>query len=213
MNINFKNNKNIKTIIITLIEIIVIYFFTRLLISLGVINVGNNKGINDDNIETQEKEKSTNVKTKLVDDLICKDSEETFGDVTVKLKQELEDEVCSTVSITINDKDIRDDVAIWVNSYEIYDNNVFIMSMNTSGPLLTIYSLNDESVVMKLLPETLNDYWVESYTIEKNKIIIVGRECAEQCGNISTGHSKAKFKIKYSGNEFSKPEIIKKYKY
>lgn len=207
-----ENQKNSKVVISLLIIIIGILTVFCILFATGTISFNNNttnnnqKNINDNNIVNG----NNIIQTKLVDNLNCSNSETTFNEITVKVEQKNNDGICSVNSVKVNDKDIKNDVSMWIDSYEIYDNNVIIFSGSTSGKLLTIYSLSSNSVVMKLEPNNLSGYWVASYTTNNNIIIINGKECGEQCGNKSTGYSRATFEIEYSNNTFSSPKLVDK---
>ena len=172
-----------------------------------------------DNGQASEKNQTDNgnvtngtntIQTKLIDNLNCSNSETTFNGITVKLEQKTNNDVCSVSNMSINGKDIKGDISMWVNSYEIYDNNVIILSGDTSGTLFTIYSLSSNQIIVKLAPNSLEGYWVSSYKTNNNKITIEGKECGEQCGNISTGYKNATFEIEYSNNTFSVPKLVSK---
>lgn len=204
---NKKNNDTLKTV--AWVVIITCVILLSALLASGVLKynlqpINNNEPNKKDTIDNN----SDIIQTKLVENIDCNSSETTFNGVTVKLEQEKTNGVCAIRNITINDKDIKNDVSMWVDSYEIYDNNVIISSGNTSGRLFTIYSLSTNSTVMKLQPENLNGYWVTSYTTNNNTITINGKECGEQCGSKSTGYPSATFEIEYSNNTFSDPKLI-----
>lgn len=64
---------------------------------------------------------------------------------------------------------------------------------------------------MRLYPDTLEGYWVDSYKTENNKIIITGRECGLQCANTESGYPRATFEIEYNNNSFSSPKLVEKF--
>lgn len=207
-----KNNN--KGVIALLIVIIVILLALVVLFATGTISFKSNE-LNNNQQTTENGQTNTNngdepiaIQTKLVDNLLCNNSETTFNGITVKLEQEEEDMMCTTNSIAINNKNIKSDIQTYVKSYEIYDNNVIIFSGNTSGTLLSIYSLANNSTIMKLGPESLGGYKVISYYTDNNKIIINGEECGEQCGTGTTGYTKATFEIEYLNNNFSSPKLV-----
>lgn len=212
-----ENQNNNKGVIALLVVIIVILAVLCVLFATGTISFA--KGSTNNNEQTNQNEQTntanngtTNdsnvIQTKLVDNLVCNNSETTFNGITVKLEQKDNNGVCKVNSFTVNGKDIMNDVSLWVNSYEIYDNNVIIASGDTSGRLFTIYSLATNSAVMKLQPENLNGYWVTSYSTNNNIITINGKECGEQCGTGTTGYTKATYEIEYSNNSFSSPKLV-----
>lgn len=207
-----KQNNN-KVIIAVLLTVIIILAVLCVLFATNIISINGNKENNNQNDTNQENnnQENLNIPVKSVYDIDCENSETTYNGITVKLEQESDDMMCSTKKITINGKEIKDDISTWVTSYAIYDNNVIILSSNTSGTLLTIYSLSSDSAIMKLQPETLEGYWAKSYSINNNKILIEGKECGMQCGNNETGYSKATFEIEYSNKTFSNPKLVDRF--
>ena len=209
-----ENQNNNKGVIALLIVIIVILTALCILFATGTISFNNNSSSNNqqanenNQTNTSENTTTTNIQTKLVDNIDCNNSETTFNGITVKLEQKNNDGVCSVSNITVNGKDIKNDVSMWVTSYEIYDDNVIISSGDTSGRLFTIYSLSNNSAVMKLQPNNLNGYWVTSYTTNNNIITINGKECGEQCGTGTTGYTYATYEIEYSNHSFSNPKLV-----
>ena len=206
-----ENSHNKKGVILLLVAIIVILITLFTLLATGTISFKSNEIDNNDYNENINDNSTTTdnntIQTKLVDNLGCNDSQTNFNGISVKLEQKSEDMMCDISSFTINGKDIKDDVLMWVYSYEIYDNNVIILSGSTSGTLLTIYSLNHDSAIMKLSPDNLSGYWVKSYITNNRKIIINGEECGEQCGT-STGYPKATFEMEYYNNSFSFSKLV-----
>lgn len=206
-----ENQNNNKGVIVLLVVIIAILAVLCVLFATGTISFAKNSTNNNEQTNTTDNGTTNNsnvIQTKLVDNLVCNNSETTFNGITVKLEQKDNNGVCSVSSFTVNGKDIKNDVSLWVNSYEIYDNNVIIASGDTSGRLFTIYSLSTNSVVMKLQPETLDGYWVTSYSTNNNIITINGKECGEQCGTGTTGYTKATYEIEYLNNSFSNPKLV-----
>ena len=206
-----ENQNNNKGVIVLLVVIIAILAVLCVLFATGTISFAKNSTNNNEQTNTTDNGTTNNsnvIQTKLVDNLVCNNSETTFNGITVKLEQKDNNGVCSVSSFTVNGKEIKNDVSLWVNSYEIYDNNVIIASGDTSGRLFTIYSLSTNSAVMKLQPETLDGYWVTSYSTNNNIITINGKECGEQCGTGTTGYTKATYEIEYSNNSFSTPKLV-----
>ena len=206
-----ENQNNNKGVIVLLVVIIAILAVLCVLFATGTISFAKNSTNNNEQTNTTDNGTTNNsnvIQTKLVDNLVFNNSETTFNGITVKLEQKDNNGVCSVSSFTVNGKDIKNDVSLWVNSYEIYDNNVIIASGDTSGRLFTIYSLSTNSVVMKLQPETLDGYWVTSYSTNNNIITINGKECGEQCGTGTTGYTKATYEIEYLNNSFSNPKLV-----
>ncbi len=211
-----EQEKSNKGVIILLIVLVIILAVLCVLFATGTISLNNNQKPNENNQQTSENSQintdnnptTSIIQTKLVDNLVCKNSETTFNGITVKLVQSDNDGVCVTSSLLINNKDVKSDVQVWVNSYEIYDNNVIIHSGNTSGMLLTIYNVATNSAVMKLVPNTLNGYWAKSYTTNNSIITVNGQECGDQCGTGTTGYKYATFEIEYSDGTFTTPKLI-----
>lgn len=212
-----KKESNNKGIIILLIVIIIFSVTLGILFATKVIKnnnenttkENNNSNDNENNIKENNDTNNNVIQTKLVKTPNCDNSSTTFNGITVNLKQNLEDEVCVINSLTINGKDITDKLLVWVESYEIYDNNVLILSSDTGGTTLLIYSVESSSVVLDLTPDNLSGYFVESYNTNNEVITINGYECKEQCGYESTGNKNAVFEIKYSDNSFTIPKLIK----
>ena len=148
---------------------------------------------------------------KLVDTSNCSNSKISFNNISVDLKQVDNDGVCTIKEFAINGKDIKDDVSLWINSYEIYDNNVIIMSGDTSGNGLFIYNVSSKSIVVKLYPDNLNGYWPLAYSSSSlgidNGIVIKGFYCGEQCGFQDDKKRRALFTMKYENGKFSSPVL------
>ena len=165
---------------------------------------------NQTNISNSNTDSNTTIQTKLVDNLNCSNSETTFNGIIVKVEQKEENMVCMFSNITINGKKFDEIAGSYVESYEIYDNNVIMLLGNTSSKVFIIYNTSSNIMTMKLAPNSLEGYWVDSYKTSGNKITINGKECGEQCGNKSTGYIKATFEIEYSNGYFSTPKLIEK---
>lgn len=200
-------NKNNRLIVVLLIIIIGILIALCVLFATGTTGFNNNNNTNNDNNNESPNINSQSIQTKLVDNVYCNNSEITFNGINVKMEQD-GDDVCMLKSFKVNGKDIKNNLAVWVDSYEIFDNNLIILSGGTSGSWLYIYNITNDSIIMKLEPETLNGYWVNSYKTENNKLIIDGRECGEQCGIESTGKEIAEFEVEYLNGNFSTPKLI-----
>lgn len=202
------NNKGVITLLIVIIVIL-----TVLCVLFATKTTSFNNSTTDDKPNAENKPGTDNnedktIKTKLVDNLLCSNSNTTFNGITVNLEQVNNDGNCSLKSFTINDKNIKNDISSSITSYEIYDNNVIILSGDNSGLLFTIYSLSTNSPVVELQPNDLNGYFITSYTTNNNVITINGKECGEQCGNQTTGYTYATFEIEYLNNNFSTPKLI-----
>ena len=202
------NNKGVIALLIVIIIIL-----TVLCVLFATKTISFNGAVNDNKPNAENKPGTDNndtktIKSKLVNNLICSNSNTTFNGITVNLEQINNDGNCSLKTFTINDKDIKNDISSSVTSYEIYDNNVIILSGDNSGLVFTIYSLSTNSTVVELQPSNLNGYFVTSYTTNNNIITINGKECGEQCGNQTTGYAYATFEIEYLNNNFSNPKLI-----
>ena len=152
------------------------------------------------------------ISKKLIDVSNCSNSKTTFNNISVDLKQVDNDGVCTIKEFAINGKDIKGDVSLWINSYEIYDNNVIIMSGDTSGNGLFIYNVSSNSIIRKLNPDNLNGYWPKAYSSSDmgtdNGIVIKGFYCGEQCGYNESKYRRALFEMKYVNGKFSDPRLI-----
>lgn len=207
-----ENNSN-KIIILLLMVIIVILGVLCILFATDTLTF-NKKETNDNGeINTDvdnNKEKEIASKLVSIDNVKCNSSETTFNGVKVKLdlsKNEYDN--CVINDFTINNKKVKEK-GEWIDSYEIYDNNVIVMSYTTSSSLLSIY--NEEGVsIMRLSTDTLDGYFVDSYKTNNNKIIIEGRECGLQCGNEESDYPTATFEIEYANNSFSNPKLVQKH--
>lgn len=206
-----KQNNN-KTVIALLLVIIFILATLCILFATGTISFKNNTSNNNQNNNNNENINGNNtIPIKTVNADGCKNSEITFNGITIKLEQENNDSMCTTKSFTINSKEAKEEFkGTWIDSYTIYDNNIIVLSGDTSGTQFAIYSLSNNSIIMNLTPETLEGYWAKSYTINNNKIVIDGKECGLQCSNEESGYPKATFEIEYSNNSFSTPKLVEK---
>lgn len=172
-------NNSHKIIILLLMVIIVILGVLCILFATDTLTF-NKKETNDNGeINTDvdnNKEKEIASKLVSIDNVKYNSSETTFNGVKVKLdlsKNEYDN--CVINDFTINNKKVKEKDE-WIDSYEIYDNSVIVMSYTTSSSLLSIY--NEEGVsVIRLSTDTLDGYFVDSYKTNNNKIIIEGREC------------------------------------
>lgn len=210
-----KQNNNIAVIVLLLV-IIAILATLCVLFATDALTFNKKDDKKDNTIINDEKpseEKENKISSKLVslDTLKCESSETTFNGITVKVElAKNEFGGCGFKSFTINGKNI-DSLGEFVDSYEIYDNNVIILSGTTSSSAFTIYSLSTNDTIMRLYPDTLEGYWVDSYKTNNNKIIITGRECGLQCANTESGYPRATFEIEYNNNSFSSPKLVEKF--
>lgn len=157
-------------------------------------------------VESKETNDIT-ISKKLVSNLSCKNSETTFNNISIILEQN-NDDLCFVKKFTINGKDIKSEISSRVDSYEIFDKSVIIMSGDTSGNGLYIYNTSNGSMT-KLYPGNLEGYWPKSYTTNNNEIIINGVGCGEQCGySESEYNKKATFKMTYTNGSFSSPKLV-----
>lgn len=194
-------NKNNKKIIILLSVIITILGVLCVLFATGTISLKANISNDDNNV----------IQSKLIDNLNNGSSETTFNGITVKVEQDIEDMMCIADSIIINGKDVTKDNGMCVESYEFYDDNVIIMSNNTSGMVFTIYNTNSKSTILKYNGSEgiLNGFLVRSYSTNDNVIILNAYGCGDQCGSQNYGE-QVTFEIEYLNKTFSQPKIINK---
>lgn len=203
-----EGNNRCRIVILLLIIIIIILGGFVFLLSSGRIRLEGNDSCEKQNSASLDKHIS--IESKLVDHLLCNNSEEQFHSTNVLLSQSYNDSVCTLSSMKINGKELKDFLNLWVDSYEFYDNNIMILSGDTSGTKLVVYNLDSNTVIMNLEPSTLDGYWVKSYVTYNDKIVIIGQECGIPCGNNVTDLSMAMFEIDYKSGVFSKPKLVKK---
>lgn len=171
-------------------------------------NSNNNIVKQDSNENNTVNTSETTINKKLVNNLSCKNSNTTFNNVSIELEQKEDDGVCKVQKFTINGKDIKEDISSWVDSYEIFDKSVIIMSGDTSGNGLYIYNTIN-SIMKKISTDELKGYWPKSYTTTDNKIIIDGVGCGAQCGYSESDYNKtATFEIIYLNGSFSLPMLV-----
>ncbi len=209
-------NKNMKNVLLAIVVIIVI-FVVGFFLGKGLFNKvssSNNNSSNEqvtDNNTDNNMNNSTEVEenTEPSNSLSCKNVNTTINGINIQIEEKDGDGVCVISKFKINDKDIKDDLNLWVDAYDVLDNNVIILSRDTSGSKLDIYSLASKSMVVKLTPEKLEGYWPESYTLDGSDIMISGSGCGEQCGYDESSYKKeATFKMSYSNGVFSSPKIV-----
>ena len=160
--------------------------------------------------DTQALALANEIISKLVT-LNCEDSNETFNNITINIKQKNDNGMCVLDSILINNKEIKNNISTYVKSYEFYNDNIIIFNADTSSSLLTIYNSTNETS-KSYSSYNLSGYKVDSYYTKDNKIIINGKECGAQCGNPDTEYKNAIFEIEYINNTFTEPKLIEKTK-
>ncbi len=230
-----EQNKNMNTITTVLIAIIAVLVTLCILLATGTISLQSNNTNNEQNNsnnsqenQNQQAENNTNnnnsnnnathnggndntIQYRQISNLNCSNSELTYNDINVKINQKSEDLMCSLNSVTVNGQDIKSNLLHSVDSYAVYDNNVLFLTGDSSGTKFIIYNPASNSVTMALYPNTLNGYWVKSFTTDNSKITITGEECGPQCGYESTNEPYATYEITYSNHTFSSPKFIKKF--
>ena len=201
-----KNNN--KGVIALLVVIIVILLTFVALLVTGTISFESNESNNNqqttenDQANTNNENTTIAIQTKLVDNIRCKNSAETFNGISVNIESTSNDGVCDS-KVTINSDDITNDTRkMYIESYEFYDNNVIVLSSNTNGlPMMTIYDAKNSKVALKLnIFDTR--YTIKSYKTENDKILIEGKSCAGQCSNDSPDavYPDQNYEIDYLGN-------------
>lgn len=196
-----------KNIIIVLLSIIAISLLILVIMLATKPKTNNENNESNNNITNENKNEIT---SKLVT-LNCEDSNETFNNITVNIKQKNDNGMCILDSMLINNKEIKNNIATYVESYEFYNDNIIIFNADTSNRKLTIYNTTNESS-KDYTTNNLSGYKVDSYYTKDNKIIINGKECGAQCGNPDTEYKKAIFEIEYLNNAFTEPKLIEKTK-
>ena len=206
------SNKKNKLVYISMIIIIVALLIIGLLFVTGKISFKKTSTNNEETTENKETniENSNIIKTQLIDNLSCINSENTFNNITVKIEQKEDNMVCNATSIIVNDKEIKDFSGFYVESYEMYDDNVILLLGSTSAKTLAIYNTTNNKIVLKINSENLEGYLIENYVTAENIITINGKECGEQCGNKKTEYPRAIFEIEYANNSFSSPKLVEK---
>ena len=163
-----EKEKNNKRLIIVLSILVLLLAVLCVLFATGTISLKSRETSNDINNQVLENNNNENnsIKSKLVDNLNCNNSETTFNGITVKVKQNIDDAVCVTTNVSINGADIQKDIGHAVDSYEIFDNIVIIMSHTTSGPIFTIHSVSSNSAILRLGSgsSSVEGYFVKSYS-------------------------------------------------
>lgn len=204
-----------KNIIIVLLSIIAISLLI-LVIMLATKTQTNNENneTNDKITETQNNNITNENKNEITSKLLtldCENSNETFNNITINIKQKNDNGMCVLDSILINNKEIKNNIATYIKSYEFYNDNIIIFNADTSNKKITIYNTTNESS-KDYTTNNLSGYKVDSYYTKDNKIIINGKECGAQCGNPDTEYKKAIFEIEYLNNAFTEPKLIEKTK-
>lgn len=203
-----EQEKNNKGVIALLVVIIVILLALVILLATGTISFKSNESNNNqqitenDQINTNNDNTTIAIQTKLVDNIRCKNSTETFNGISVNVESVSNDGVCDS-KVTINSDDITNDTSkMYIESYEFYDNNVIVLSSNTNGlPMMTIYDAKNSKVALKInIFDTR--YTIKSYKTENDKILIEGKSCAGQCSNDSPNavYPDQNYEIDYLGN-------------
>ena len=144
-------------------------------------------------------EKKSNAKLGSISVIITQ-SEKTSNGAVVGLQ---------ATSVKVNDKELVDKVNIGgIDSYTIFNKYVIFLSSNTSGSLLSIYNTKTDSVESDD-PKKLFGYGVSSYYVEDNKIVIIGRNQAQQYGMSDNGYKNAEIEMAFNNGAFSDPKIVK----
>ena len=144
-------------------------------------------------------EKKSNAKLGSISVIITQ-SEKTSNGAVVGLQ---------ATSVKVNDKELVDKVNIGgIDSYTIFNKYVIFLSSNTSGSLLSIYNTKTDSVE-SYDPKNLFGYGVSSYYVEDNKIVIIGRNQAQQYGMSDNGYKNAEIEMAFNNGAFSDPKIVK----
>lgn len=210
--------RNNSLVILLIGIIIVILAVLCLLFVTGKIKFVDKKGdVNDvtnsndnliNNNDSTSDVQENDVVSKLVNDLNSGNSETTFNGISVLINQKLNDSVCTTDNIFVNDNDIKSILeGSCVESYEFYNDNVILFLSGTGNRSLFIYNTTLKSVVFSSFSDEFKDYKIDSYSSYGNRIIINATGCGAQCG-VSNDGEKAKFEITYSDGNFSKPVYI-----
>ena len=200
-----KNNKGIivlLTILVVVLAVLCVLFATGT-ISFKSNDLNSNQQANEDSqINTNNDNATSAIQTKLIDNIRCQNSNETFNGISVNVETTNNDGVCDS-KVKINNDDITNDTRkMYIESYEFYDNNVIVLSSDTNGlPMMTIYDAKNSKIALKVnIFDTR--YTIKSYKTENDKILIEGKSCAGQCSNDSPDavFSDQNYEIDYLGN-------------
>ena len=200
--------KNNKKLIILLIAIVLVIAVVACLFATGIIKL-NNISTEPQNTKTV---KAVVLKEGYVefDDKkpLTADVEKTINQITVKVVKPTKDD--GDYGLLINGKDISTDVLTRVYSYEIYENNVIVLSGNTGGKCITIFKIDGDNVETVYKEGIIENYRIKSYILDENKLLIEGTECGEQCGVESTEYASASFEMEYTNGKFTDPKLVNK---
>ena len=150
----------------------------------------------------------------------CKDYEETFNGITVKVNNEKsEGKSCWTETLNINDEEYYNgfqENTAWITKFAIYDKYVISYVSHTGGSELNIYNTETKSFVKDeelTHDKKLNEYNVRDFAINDDNIIIIANHCGAQCGYKDTVYQTAIFAMDYKNGEFSEPKLLEKLQY
>ena len=176
-----EQEKNKNGVIILLVVLVIILAVLCVLFATGTISFKSNE-LNNNQQTTENSQINTNndnatsdIQTKLVDNIRCQNSTETFNDISVNVESANNDGVCES-KVTINGDDITNNTRkMYIESYEFYDNNVIVLSSDTNGlPMMTIYDAKNSKIALKVnIFDTR--YTIKSYKTDNDKILIEGR--------------------------------------
>lgn len=188
--------KNINTILSTIIILLLIVIII-LLIHNFVKEEDNNK-------------EEDSIKTKLVDNLHCGNSNTSFNNINVDVIHTVKEDggLCSAL-VNINDEEVINTSGEWLISYEYFDNNVILLIGSTDNLSLNIYNVDSKKIVFDSLKE-LNDYRILSYKTSENKMTLEFEGCGSKCNSDNDGEI-AIYELYYNNNTFSDLNLIRKY--
>ena len=173
--------------------------------------------------QPKEEEKPSEVKTvqrKKFTVECGKDSEATFNEYTVKMvASKVENPVCKTDSITINEKEIINvfgtDSNYGVHEYELFDNYLILSYGDTSGSIIGVYNI-ETSEFNSYYAADFEHFMCSEWQSDDNGITFP--TCNNSKGQTmpegeTNNHNKenAEFRMDYQDGKFTSPKFVKEF--
>ena len=172
-----------------------------------------NQVVENSNTETKSED---NVKYKIVkdwkkitDETTCTgEYNETFNNINVKISYS----GCTfddyKMELSINEEKVKLEVPN-LSEFAFYGNYLIFSTSSTSGTELEIYNTLNKNFIPSFSKTT--GYFRVNYTIDGNKLAVIGRECGEQCSQPSSGYKYAKFEYEYENGKLSDSVLVDKW--
>ena len=201
-----------KNIVITVLLVIILCLVGCLAYEI-IDKKGNNKVVEKGNTETKT---DGALKTKIVkdwerttDENTCSGKyDETFNNINVKISYS----GCTfddyKMELKVNGEKVKLEFPNLVE-FAFYENYLIFSTSGTSGTELEIYDTLNKTFISSFSQAT--GYFRVNYTIDGNKLVVVGRECGEQCSQPSSGYKYAKFEYEYADGQFKDPVKVEKW--